>query len=140
MNYLERLRALENTKKTKKVCIYMETKEATGTKETKQTKELTEPEAACYSTAIGHTVAVPEAPLQAGWLVTYRDRSGRLCGGSLDRDHGSVATMEWTRGSWTVCLTDGQRLPLQAIRAVAKTDRCGTLLAAWTVKDHGYDG
>jgi hypothetical protein len=39
-----------------------------------------------------------------------------------------------------VTLMDGQRLPMSAVRSVAKTDDVGAVLAAWTVREHGYDG
>ena len=82
----------------------------------------------------------PLAPLQSGWLVVYHDRNGVLCGGCDDRAHGTVESCQWDGMAWTVHLTDGQQLPLWAIRSVGKTDADGHVLAAWTVKDHGYDG
>jgi hypothetical protein len=82
----------------------------------------------------------PAAPLQAGWLVVYRDRQGRLCGGADDREHGTVQACEWGWNGWTVLLTDGQRLPLSLIRSVGQIDQNGKLLAAWTVREHGLDG
>jgi hypothetical protein len=78
---------------------------------------------------------LPEEPLQPGWLVCYRDQRGALCGGCDDRQHGTVAGCRWTAGAWTVHLTDGQRLPLSIIRGVTTPDG-----AAWTVREHGYDG
>ena len=85
-------------------------------------------------------VGTPIAPILPGWLVTYRDYAGRLSGGAEDRAHGTVQTCRWDEGRWTVCLSDGQRVPLSVIRAVAKTDKEGRILAAWDVKRHGYDG
>lgn len=82
----------------------------------------------------------PTPPLAPGWLVVYRNRQGGLCGGCEDRPHGTVQASHWRGGAWTVHLTDGQRLPLGTIRAVGKTDGEGRLLAAWTVREHGYDG
>lgn len=78
--------------------------------------------------------------LHPGWLVVYRNRAGVLCGGGDDRPHGTVEDCQWSGVAWTVHLTDGHRLPLASIRSVGKTDGEGTLLAAWTVREHGYDG
>jgi len=77
----------------------------------------------------------PEEPLQPGWLVCYRDQRGALCGGCDDRQHGTVEGCRWDGKGWTVTLTDGQRLPLSIIRGVTTLDG-----AAWTVREHGYDG
>ena len=78
---------------------------------------------------------LPEEPLQPGWVVSYRDQRGALCGGCDDGQHGTVDACRWTAGAWTVHLTDGQRLPLTIIRGVTTPDG-----AAWTVREHGYDG
>lgn len=82
----------------------------------------------------------PVPPVQPGWLIAYRDRNGLLCGGCDDREHGTVDRCEWSSTAWTVILTDGQRLPLVAVRGVAKTDLPGRILAAWETSRHGYDG
>jgi len=83
---------------------------------------------------------LPAPPLGSGWLVVYFDTDRRLRGGYNDREHGTVQDCEWNGTAWTVCLTDGQQLPLRAIRSVARTDAAGQVVVAWTVKDHGYDG
>lgn len=80
------------------------------------------------------------APILPGWVVTYQDRGGKFCGGSEDKVHGTVKACHWEGGRWTVCLTDGQHVPLSNIRAVGKTDEGGRVLSAWTVREHGYDG
>ena len=77
----------------------------------------------------------PQAPLRPGWLVSYRNQRGMLCGGCDDRQHGTVGECCWTARGWAVHLTDGHQLPLTTIRGVTKPD--GT---AWTVREHGYDG
>jgi hypothetical protein len=82
----------------------------------------------------------PVTPIRPRWLVAYRDRQGRLCGGSDDRAHGTVKECRWDGTGWTVHLTDGQQMPLSLIRAVGKTDDTGQILAAWTVREHGADG
>ena len=82
----------------------------------------------------------PMPPLQPGWRVVYRDHRGVLCGGCDDRQHGTVQECRWKMGGWTVHLTDGQWLPLTNIRSVGKTDGKGKLVAAWTVREHGYGG
>ena len=83
---------------------------------------------------------LPEEPLQPGWLVSYRDQRGALCGGCDDRQHGTIQECRWTAGAWTVHLTDGQEMPLSIVRSVGQTDDAGQIVAAWTVKEHGYDG
>lgn len=85
-------------------------------------------------------VAPPTPPLRPGWLVAYRDRRGTLCGGCDDRTHGTVQACRWDEKGWTVQLTDGQRLPLSIIRSVGRTESTGQIVAAWTVREHGYDG
>jgi hypothetical protein len=82
----------------------------------------------------------PVEPVQPGWLVVYRDRRGVLCGGCVDRPHGTVEACRWDGNGWTVHLTDGQRLPLSIIRSVGQTDAAGHVRATWTVREHGYDG
>jgi len=84
--------------------------------------------------------APPQPPICSGWLVAYRDRTGKLRGGCDEREAGTVKECRWDEGKWTVCLTDGQQLPLLIILAVGKTDAHGHVLAAWDVKRHGYDG
>jgi hypothetical protein len=37
-------------------------------------------------------------------------------------------------------LKDGQRVALWHVVGVAKTDTTGNIIAAWTVRTHGYDG
>lgn len=87
-------------------------------------------------------VATPQPILQIrpGWLVAYRDRHGTLSGGCDDRKHGTVRECQWDGMAWTVLLTDGQWLPLTSIRSVGKTNGEGKIVAAWTVREHGYDG
>lgn len=87
-----------------------------------------------------HPDGVPAAPLQPGWLVVYRDRDYLLCGGCDDRTHGTVQTCQWNGHTWMVVLTDGQQLPLMAIRSVGMTDTSGRVVSAWTVREHGYNG
>ena len=55
-------------------------------------------------------------------------------------DNGTVHECQWDGMAWTVPLTDGQRLPLTRIRSVGKTDGEGKVVAAWSVRKHGYDG
>lgn len=88
----------------------------------------------------GTEVSAPMPPLQSGWLVAYRDRRGALRGGFDDRDHGTVRACRREGAGWTVLLTDGQRLALSLIRSVGQTNNEGRLLAAWTVREHGFDG
>ena len=82
----------------------------------------------------------PDEPVLPGWLVVYRDRAGRLCGGADDRQRGTVQACTWDGGRWTVTLTNGQRLPLSAVLSVGKTDDAGQVLAAWSTREYGYGG
>lgn len=82
----------------------------------------------------------PIAPILPGWLVAYRDQAGRLCGGVEDRIHGTVRECQWNGSSWTLYLTDGQWLPLAFVRSVGKTNTAGRVVAAWTVREHGFTG
>lgn len=98
-----------------------------------------EPVAAGFSSSV---VATPKPipPIRPGWLVAYRDRNGALCGGCDDRQQGTVHECQWIGMAWIVLLTDGQRLSLTSIRSVGKTDSGGKIVAAWCVREHGYDG
>lgn len=84
--------------------------------------------------------ASPDAPLQSGWRIAFRDGTGQLRGGFDEREHGTVASCEWDGVAWTVVLTDGQLVPLAAVLSVAQTDADGQTVAAWTVRRHGYNG
>lgn len=89
------------------------------------------------ASAVNHR---PTPPLQLGWLVTYRDRRGILCGGPDDLQRGTVAGMHYGTSGWTVSVADGTRFPLSVVRSVTKTDAHGKVLAGWTVREHGADG
>jgi hypothetical protein len=82
----------------------------------------------------------PAEPLQPGWIVCYRDRAGRLAGGCDDRQGGTVQSCTWDGSTWTVRLTNVDTLPLRRILSVGKTDATGRIVAAWSVREHGYDG
>ncbi|TKB64002.1 MAG: hypothetical protein E8D47_12190 [Nitrospira sp.] len=87
-------------------------------------------------------VATPQPipPIRPGWLVAYRDQRGALCGGCDDRQRGTVEVCRWNENKWTLCLTDGQEIPLSIVLSVGPTDEAGRIIAAWTVREHGYDG
>lgn len=85
-------------------------------------------------------VGEPIAPILPGWLVTYLDKAGKLSGGSEDPGHGTVQECRRDAGRWLVYLTDGQRVPLSLIRAVGQMGVHGRICAAYTVREHGYDG
>jgi len=106
---------------------------------TSSTFSRTDAEMECETKCEG-ALTLPEAPLQPGWLVTYRDRRGVLCGGCDDLQHGTVDACWWEENGWTLCLTDGQEMSLSQVRSVGQTDKAGQIVAAWTVKEHGYDG
>jgi hypothetical protein len=82
----------------------------------------------------------PISPIPPGRLITYRGSDGTLCGGDLDRAHGTVAWSEYGSQGWTITLTDGQSVSLSAIRGVARTSADGQVVEAWTTRRHGYDG
>ena len=82
----------------------------------------------------------PIPPIRPGWLVAYRDQRGALRGGCDDRQRGTVEACRWDGNGWTLCLTDGQEMPLSIVRSVGQTDDAGQIVAAWTVREHGYDG
>lgn len=81
-------------------------------------------------------------PLQPGWLVAYRDRDHRLCGGADDRANGTIERLEWVpvRRAFEVILTSGQRLALRSIKSVGQVDVTGAVISAWSVEDCGIDG
>lgn len=81
-----------------------------------------------------------QPPLQPGWLVSYRDRQGRLRGGCDERGQATVQTCTWNGRGWLVILTNGEQLPLSRIVSVGQTDAQGRVIAAWTVREHGFDG
>ena len=92
--------------------------------------------------ALPSPVATPQPipPICPGWLVVYRDRAGRLRGGCDERPHGTVDRLEWTRGAWTVWLTNGEALSLSRVRSVACTTAEGQVVSAWDVLGCGVDG
>jgi len=96
---------------------------------------------AAKTTALNPLPALPLAPpLQTGWFVTYTDRQGRFCGGWEDRRNATVMSCAWTARGWSVHLSDGQAIPLAAVRCVGQTDEHGDLKAAWPVRECGLDG
>lgn len=82
----------------------------------------------------------PSMPLSPGWVVAYRGTDGQLRGGYDDREAGTVSDCRWDGYSWTVHLRNGDGLPLSRVVSVGQTDRTGRIIAAWTVREHGYDG
>jgi hypothetical protein len=82
----------------------------------------------------------PFAPLLPGWLVVYRGACGRLRGGDDERGAGTVKACIWDGQTWQVTVANGDVIPMTRITGVTKTDGAGRILAAWTVKDHRYDG
>lgn len=99
---------------------------------------LPEASARCFLEKAGAkvrlTVLTPIPPLQAGWLVVYRDRTGRLRGGVDERDAGTVQTCCWDGQTWMVTVRNGTPVPLHRITSVRNGD------VGWTVREHGYDG
>jgi hypothetical protein len=81
----------------------------------------------------------PASPLPTYCFVTYTDCHGRLCGGGDERATSTVKGCHGTGQGCEVELSDGRRIPLRSIRAVCQTNEDGRLVAAWTVREHGYD-
>lgn len=79
-------------------------------------------------------------PLVSGWIVTYLDQQGALVGGWDERASSTVTQCDWNGKAWVVRLSGGVTIPLMAVRGVGKTNAEGRLVAAWTVRAHGYDG
>jgi len=82
----------------------------------------------------------PCPPLSPRWVVAYRSADGQLRGGYDDREAGTVKECRWDGHGWTVHLRNGDGLPLSRVVSVGQTDRTGRIIAAWTVREHGYDG
>lgn len=83
---------------------------------------------------------LPLPPIQPGWLVEYRDQAGRPCGGSDQREHGTVESCEWDGQTGEVILTDGQAVPVSHVRGVVETRPDGEIISAWETQRHGLDG
>ena len=96
------------------------------------------------SVLAGDAQPLPEpariSPIRPGWLVVYRDRMGKLRGGTDEREQGTVKECRWHGSGWRLVLTNEEHLPLTSIRAVGQTSEDGRLLAAWTVRECGLDG
>ncbi|BCA55312.1 hypothetical protein W02_24520 [Nitrospira sp. KM1] len=87
-------------------------------------------------------ISAPEivAPLRPGWLVAYRDRTGKLRGGFEERAAGTIQECRWEGNGWVVDLTNGESLPASIIQAVGRVNAEGRIIAAWSVRHHGLDG
>ena len=101
---------------------------------------IANPDMASHAVPGPEPAQLPTPPIQPGWLVTYRGSDGRLQGGDLDRDHGTVAGAEYGPRGWVFTLTDGSSIAFAGIHGVTKTAKDGRVLAAWTVRAHGHDG
>lgn len=79
-------------------------------------------------------------PLPPYCFVTYIDSQWRLRGGWDERN---ACTVRQCHGGGAACqveLSNGDFIPLQAVRAVGQLNAEGRLVAAWEVRDHGYNG
>lgn len=85
-------------------------------------------------------LTVPEPPIRPGWVIAWRDSEERLRGGHDERAVGVVVNCVWDEQGWQVELPSGDRIPLQAVTSVAKVNARGKAIAAWLVREHGYDG
>ena len=86
------------------------------------------------------TPSPPAPPLQPGWVVAYTDRQGRLCGGWDER---ATSTVKCCHGTGQALRSGAKRWPKDSPAvhpAVGQTNEEGRLLAAWTVREHGFDG
>lgn len=82
----------------------------------------------------------PVPPLPARCFVTWHDSNGKLCGGWDDRDTSIVKRCHGTGATSQVELSNGKTIPLRSVRAVGQLNAEGRLIAAWTVRAHGYEG
>jgi hypothetical protein len=89
---------------------------------------------------LSQVVEPPASPLPTYCFVTYTDRQGRLCGGWDERATSTVKRCHGTGQGCEVELNDGRRIPLRSIRAVGQTNQEGWLVAAWSVREQGFDG
>lgn len=80
------------------------------------------------------------APIQPGWVITYRDAQGRSQGGADARQDGTVRSCHRIGAQWVVELTTGTRVGEAQIVGVASVSPQGKVLAAWTVQEHGLSG
>ena len=46
--------------------------------------------------------ACPHSAAKPGWLVVYRDQTGKLRGGADEREHGTVKECRWQRAGWVL--------------------------------------
>ena len=106
---------------------------------TRQSTQITA-EAPTLSPVAPIAPPAPTWPLPAGWLVMYRDRSGRLRGGSDERQCGTVTACRWDGRAWRVTVRTGTRVPLSRITSVGQTNSEGQVVASWTIREQGHDG
>ena len=79
-------------------------------------------------------------PLPPYCFVTYIDSQWQLRGGWDERNACTVRQCHGDGAACQVELTNGDLIPLRAVRAVGQLNAEGRLVAAWVVQDHGYDG
>ncbi len=82
---------------------------------------------------------LPSFPLLPHCFVTYTDSQGRLRGGWDERATSTVKQCHRVGADYKVELINGSRIPLWAVRAVGQLNVEGRIIAAWTVREHGYD-
>lgn len=88
-----------------------------------------------------HPFIAPSAsPLPAYCFVAYTDTQGRLRGGWDERSTCTVIQCHGVGARCQVELSNGDRIPLRAVRSVGQLNAEGSLVSAWTVREHGYDG
>lgn len=85
-------------------------------------------------------VAQPAPVLPARSFVTYLDSTGRLCGGWEEWNTCTVRHCLGVGDDCQVELSSGGMISLRAVRAVGQLNAEGRQMAAWTVREHGYDG
>ncbi len=82
----------------------------------------------------------PASPLPPYSYVTYTDHQGRLRGGWEERATCTVRQCHGVGASCRVELSNGDMIPLQAVRAVGLLNAEGRFIRAWEVRRHGLDG
>lgn len=85
-------------------------------------------------------IAPSASPLPAYCFVAYADSTGKLRGGWEERSSCTVKQCHGLGAACQVELSNGDMIPLRAVRSVGQLNSEGRLVSAWTVKDHGYDG
>jgi hypothetical protein len=92
------------------------------------------------SSAHPPVVPPPPTPVRPGWLVAFRDASGRLRGGCKEPEQGTVKEARFIADGWCLTVMDGTVLKARQVVAVTETDSAGRVVAAWQTARFGLTG